>query len=185
MNEENEVKLSLTSVLSKKQARAVSRLQKVCFVDVDDEEASDDFYHPASAQILAYVGNVLVGWAGVHITEQVYKDKKIKLGGYGICTHPDWRQKGIATKIASKAMSFLKQRGCDIGFLSVNPNDERSIKLHQKYGFVMLQQNFSWTNSKGEIKQDRGGMISPLGSKALFEFVLNNSGPFYVGNGYW
>ncbi|MBI2034233.1 MAG: GNAT family N-acetyltransferase, partial [Candidatus Levybacteria bacterium] len=102
-----------------------------------------------------------------------------------ICTHPDWRQKRIATKIAFQAISFLKQNGCDIGFLSVNPNDEKSIRLHQKYGFVMLPQNFSWTNSKGEIKQDTGGMISLLGSKELFEFVLNNSEPFYVGNGYW
>ncbi len=185
MNDKNEVKLVSVNPPSEEQAREISRLQKLCFVDVDDDEAEEDFYHSPLIQVLAYIGNELVGWAGVHVAEQTYNGKQIKLGGYGICTHPEFRKMGIATKIAGEAMKFLREKGCDIGFLSVNPTDNNSVKLHQKYGFVMLPHNFSWTNSKGEVKEDIGGMVAPIISERLFNFVLNSPDSFYVGNGYW
>ncbi|EKE06239.1 MAG: hypothetical protein ACD_19C00032G0001 [uncultured bacterium] len=185
MNDQKKVEIILVETPSVEQSKKISALQKLCFVDVDDEEAEDDFYHLPTTQVLAYVGKTLVGWAGVHVTEQVYKGQQIKLGGYGICTHPDFRRMGIASKVAGEAMKYLKDEGCDVGFLSVNPKDEKSIKLHQKYGFKMLSQHFSWTNSKGEIKEDSGGMLSPINSTDLFNFVLNSSDPLYVGNGYW
>lgn len=185
MNDQKKVEIVLVETPSEGQSEKISTLQKLCFVDVDDKEAEDDFYHPPSTQILAYVGKTLVGWAGVHVTEQTYKGQQIKLGGYGICTHPDFRRMGIASKVAGEAMKYLKNGNCSLGFLSVNPKDEKSIKLHQKHGFEMLSQHFSWANSKGEIKEDIGGMIAPINSKELFNLVLNNSDPLYVGNGYW
>ncbi|GEM_PF-1012473 len=180
-----EVKIVLIETPSVEQSKKISELQRLCFVDVDSEEADEDFYHSPSVQIVAYVGDVLVGWAGVHISEQTYKNYRIKLGGYGICTHPDFRQMGIATKVAGEAMTYLKDKGCDIGFLSVNSEDQKSIKLHQKYGFMMLPQYFSWTNNEGEIKEDTGGMIAPINSEELFNLVLDGSDNLYVGEGYW
>lgn len=66
-----------------------------------------------------------------------------------------------------------------------DPLNKVSVKLHQKNGFVMLPRKFSWTNSKGELKTDFGGMIAPINSEKLFEYVLHGSEIFYVGNGYW
>jgi ribosomal protein S18 acetylase RimI-like enzyme len=171
--------------LTEEQGRAVSDLKKLVFSSVSDEEAEEDFYHPESAHVLAYIGNELVGWAGVHETEQVFEDKIIKLGGYGICTHPDWQRKGIASKISLEAMKFLKENGCDVAFLSVDPANIASVRLHQKNGFVMLPRDYSWTNSKGELKQDSGGMISPVNSQEIFEYILNGKDTLHVGNGYW
>ena len=181
----DQINFVVLSKLTTKQELDVSALTKLAFVDVDEAEATADFYHPMSAQVLAYSDEKLVGWAGVHETEQDHLEKTIKLGGYGICTHPDWQRRGIASKVAEKAMEFLKESGCEVGFLSVNPGDKGSVRLHGQFGFVMLPQQFSWTNSSGEVKKDIGGMIAPIESKQLFEYILSSDELFYVGHGYW
>ena len=171
--------------LTEEQAEAVSDLKQLVFNNVSHEEAIEDFYHQESAHVLAYIGNKLVGWAGVHETEQVFEDKIIKLGGYGICTHTDWRREGIASKISKEAIKFLKENGCEVAFLSIDQANTASVKLHQKNGFVMLPRNYSWRNSRGELKQDSGGMISPVNSHELLEYILNGTDVLFVGNGYW
>jgi GNAT superfamily N-acetyltransferase len=185
MKKDDELALLVTEKLSPEQELAVAELQRLAFTDVEDDEAEEDFYHPESAQVLAYVGHQLVGWAGIHETAQEYEGKKIRLGGYGICTHPHWQRKGIGRRVSRKAMDFLEDKGCEVAFLSVNLADEGSIRLHQKNGFVMLPQPFSWTNALGENEQDMGGMIAPVNSRELFEHVLNGKDALYVGNGYW
>ena len=181
----DKIRFVVLEKLTPEQDKEVSSLQQLAFTDVEDDEADEDFYHSESAQVLAYTADKLVGWAGVHQTEQEYMGKTIRIGGYGICTNPDWQRRGIASKVAKKAMEFLKESGCEVGFLSVNPDDEGSVKLHQKYGFVMLPQMFSWTNSSGELKKDTGGMIASIGSSELFKYILEGNDPLYVGHGYW
>lgn len=189
MNENKEktekIDVKLLEKLEAEQEKEVKALQNITFTDVDDDEAEEDFYHPRSAQVLAYAGDELVGWAGIHETEQEFQSRKIKLGGYGICTHPEWQGKGIASRVSKRAIEFLKERGNEVGFLSIDPSNEASVRLHQKNGFVMLPRKFSWTNSKGEVKQDDGGMIAPINSEELFEYILNGSDILYVGKGYW
>ncbi len=171
--------------LSDEQEQAVTSLQKLAFTSVSEEETEEDFYHPKSAQVLAYIGRELVGWSGIHETEQNFEGKKIRLGGYGICTHPKWQKRGVAGKVSQAAMDFLKDKGCEVAFLSVDSSNMVSIRLHQKNGFVMLSRDFSWTNSKGEVKQSDGGMIAPVNSQELFEHILSGKEVLYVGNGYW
>ena len=175
----------IVAILTIEQEQDVSDLQKLAFSNVSDNEVEEDFFHPESAHLLAYQGDQLIGWAGIHKTEQFFEDKKIRIGGYGICTHPDWQRKGIASRISLEAMKFLKKEGCDIAFLSVDPTNIASVKLHQKNGFVMLPRNYSWRNSRGELKQDSGGMISPVNSHELLEYILNGTDVLFVGNGYW
>lgn len=182
---QSRVKLIIVEKLDKEQKRAVFNLQKLAFTGVSDQEAEEDFYHPQSAQVLAYIGAELVGWAGIHETEQEFEGKKIRLGGYGICTHPGWQGRGIASKVSQEAMEYLKNKGCEVGFLSIDPSNIASLKLHQKNGFVILPREFSWTNSKGEVKKDTGGMIAPINSQELFKYVFNGKDTLYIGNGYW
>jgi len=185
MKNDIDIIISTVKKPNKNQARRISSLQKVCFVNVDKGEVQDDFYHPQALQVLAYVDDLLVGWAGVHITTQLYCNQKIKIGGYGICTDPYWQQKGIASKIVTEIMKYLSIKKCDIGFLSVNLKDGSSLALHKKYGFVMMDQKFSWTDSKGKVKYDTGGMITQINSKEIFNLVLNGNEPLFVGEGYW
>ena len=179
------IRIQLETNLSTTQSIQVSSLQQLAFDNLSVAEAEEDFYHPESAHVLAYSGDTLLAWAGVHIESQTYLGRRIKIGGYGICTHPDWQGKGIASKVASQAMVYLKDHGCDIGFLSVDPTNQASLKLHSKFGFIPFTQPFSWTNNQGILKQDTGAMIAPINSLKIFEFVHSQSEPLYIGHGYW
>ena len=179
------VTIKVVSVLDPVQQIQVAELQKIAFATVDAQEAQEDFYHRESCHVLAYLKHQLVGWCGVHETTQTYQGKEIKLGGYGICTHPEWRGQGIASRVSKVAKDGLFKRGGEVAFLSVDPTNQASVKLHHKNGFVMLHRDFSWINSQGELKQDRGAMIAPLNSQDLFEHILHGIDVLHLGNGYW
>ncbi|MBU2592598.1 GNAT family N-acetyltransferase [Patescibacteria group bacterium] len=180
-----QINIIKSSDLTKKQKQDKSELQKLCFPEIDPQEIQEDFYHPEIAHAFGYIGRRLVGWAGIHIETTKYEGKKIKLGGFGICTHPNYRKKGIASKLSSRVINFLKQSDCDLAFLSIDPKNIASKKLHQKTGFVSLKKQFSWINSQGEMKEGDGGMIASLGSAKIFNHVLNGKKPFYISKGYW
>jgi GNAT superfamily N-acetyltransferase len=127
----------------------------------------------------------MVGWAGIHFSDTNYQGKKVKLGGYVICTHPDWQGKGVEARLSELALDYIKYKKCDVVFVSVDPSNQPAIMLHHRNGFSMLSNNFSWTNSKGELKEDVGGMIAPANSQVLYDFILNGSEVLHVGNGYW
>jgi ribosomal protein S18 acetylase RimI-like enzyme len=82
-------------------------------------------------------------------------------------------------------MEYLKNNGVEVAFLSVDLDNESSIAFHKKNGFVMLPQKYSWTNSSGELKEDKGAMIAPVNSQELFNYILKTNKVLYVGNGYW
>jgi len=46
----------------------------------------------------------LVGWAGIHETTQTFESREIKIGGYGICTHPNWQRRRVASRVSAEAM---------------------------------------------------------------------------------
>jgi len=180
-----DIKIVVVEKLDKKQQQKVKALQKVAFKGVTEKEVEEDFYNPEVAHALAYKDRELVGWAGIHMVKVSFKNRQLKVGGFGICTHPSWQRKGIATMICKKVMKFIKSRSCDVAFLSVDVTNIASVKLHQKNGFVMLPGKFSWTNSKGKVKKGDGGMIAPVNSQKIFQQILQSKEVFYVGKGYW
>lgn len=181
----NSIVIELIENPNEAQKKQIHELQLEVFSYIDDQEAKEDFYHPESAHVLAYFGDKLVAWAGVHIVEQTFQGISIKLGGYGICVHTNYQGQGIGSTVSKRAMEYLQNNGVDVAFLSVDLEKEVPLALHKKNGFVTLSQKFSWTNSKGQLKEDSGAMIAPVNSQELFEFILNGNEVLYVGNGYW
>lgn len=177
--------LLLVEDLAEAQSAAVSGLQKLVFPNVSTQEAEEDFYAPELAHILAYMDGDLVGWVGLHVREISYEGEVIRLGGYGICAHPDWRRRGIASEMAGRAMDYLKEQGCQIAFLSIDPSDKVSERFHRNLGFVPLKQKFSWVSAKGQQREDIGGMIAPVNSRKHLDLILSRDSVFHVGEGYW
>ncbi|MFH1602080.1 MAG: GNAT family N-acetyltransferase [Candidatus Shapirobacteria bacterium] len=171
--------------LTKKQIKDKKGLQALCFGSLDPQEIEEDFCHPETAHVLAYLNKQLSGWAGIHLENTIYNNKKIKLGGFGICTHPKHRQKGIASKVSQKAMGYLKQQKCDLAFLSIDPSKKGPKELHQKTGFVSLPNNFSWISRSGKRKLGKEGMIAPLSSPKIFKQILNGKEILHIAKGYW
>ena len=67
----------------------------------------------------------------------------MKLGGFGVCVHPNVRRREIATKICKVGMKFFQEQNCDIAFLSINLSKPETRKLYRKIGFVDLPRDFS------------------------------------------
>ncbi len=181
----NSIAIELVENPNEAQKKQIHKLQLEVFSYIDEQEAKEDFYHPESAHVLACLDDELVAWAGIHITKQVFQDKEIKLGGYGIGVATNYQGQGIGSLVSKTAMDYLRDNGIEVAFLSVDLNNPVSLALHRKNGFVILPQKFSWTNANGYLQEDNGAMIAPVNSQELFEFILNGNEVLYVGNGYW
>lgn len=54
----------------------------------------------------------------------------------GVCTHPDWRKKGIASAVVSKLCHSSLEKG--LGFLCLFYHNPDAGKIYQKIGFVEM-----------------------------------------------
>ena len=177
-----ETKITVTvtkeSYLTPDQQDEILRLQIACFADqVTAEEVEEDFVGPSVARALAYHRNALVACADIMMRSVNYCERTILLGGLSPCTKESFRGQGIGTLVCQTAMEYLRQQRCDIAFLSV---DTKLVThpLYDRLGFKMLSQPFLFANIRGEIKEADGGMIAPLCSSELFEYVLQGEVPF-------
>ena len=106
------------------------------------------------------------------------------LGGFGgVCTHSEFRRKGIARKLLQKGMGVLKDNKCDIAFLNSDP--KRLAFLYEKIGFVPLQREYRATGESGKIYLSKSGMIAPVCSQKIFESVLKDNEVFDLQGQDW
>jgi len=159
------------------QKEEMLRLQIACFDQVTAQEIEEDYDRPSVARVLAYDGGELIACAEVFLRTVEYEGQSILLGGFSPCTRLDQRGKGIGTQVCQAAMGYLRQRGCDMLFLSVDTG-RTTHPLYERLGFRMLARPFIYANTRGEIKESAGGMVAPLCSPALAELVLRGDRPF-------
>jgi len=74
----------------------------------------------------------LIGMAGVHVYSAAYKIAALG----NITTHPDFREKGIASKLTSAVCYELNKKTSVIG-LNVTATNVAAIKCYEKIGFVI------------------------------------------------
>ena len=171
--------------LPPQEALFIENLKKEIFSDVPEDEAKEDFYCKPMAHVLAYSDKKIVGYVGIYKRIVPHQDREMVLGGIGgLMVVPEFRKQGLGKAIALRGLDKLKEMKVDLAFLSVDTN-KTTDQFYKKIGFIDLPQHFSWTNSRGEIKSDDGGMIAPMGSRELFEEVFNSNEVLYVGKGYW
>ena len=154
-----------------------------CFGDVPGIEIEEDFFTEPLSRVLCYDQQELVGCAGTHVREVIYEAKVINLGGIsGVCTHRDFRGRGVATRVCQRAIQFLSEMGCDVVFLSTSPMARR---LYEKVGFRPLAQGFTWENIHGHRKHGHNGMLAPVCSPEIAQRIWNGASVLHVGQGYW
>jgi GNAT superfamily N-acetyltransferase len=173
--------------LSSTQAAEMLDLQKSCFQDIPPEELDEDFDRPSIARVLAYEDVALVGCAQVFRRFVDYRGSRIDLGGFGgVCTRADRRRQGIGTRVCLAAMSYLRERRCEIAFLAVGTSTG-THRFYEPFGFRLLARPFVYANSQGLLKQADGGMIAPLCSPDVYEQVMKGETAFALTpeRGYW
>jgi len=52
-----------------------------------------------------------------------------------VVVKPEFRKRGVGTALLQKLLDFAKRNGIDRIYTTINPDNEASIKLHQKVGF--------------------------------------------------
>lgn len=151
----------------------------------DDMADQDDRYGSLPfGYVIAYENKEIIGSINLLTRKIKFKGKDISLGGFGgVCTHIEWRRKGIASKLLQKGVEVLKQNGCDIVLLCTDIN--KLGKLYGQSGFVPLGRAYKATGLSGKIYLDKGGMIAKLNSQKIFDEVMNDKEIFDIQGQDW
>lgn len=121
--------------------------------------------------VLGYVGSELIGTVNLIKRDIIFNGKKIILGGIGgVCVHKSHRKKGYSKALLKIAMSELKKEKCDIAFLDTELNN-----FYEKFGFCKLPSKYVAIGKSGKQYFDDSGMIAPVSSKSVFNFVFKSN----------
>jgi len=120
------------SAMKKEQESETKALMQRCF---DKSLASIFFLHPDTTLVVLYDGRVVAG-----LNLDVYKvNKQVKMGYLGwLYTDEKHRGKGLAGKLISESLAFLKGLGCTDVAGCVEGDNPASFKQLQREGFSRL-----------------------------------------------
>jgi ribosomal protein S18 acetylase RimI-like enzyme len=129
---------------------------------------------------------LVVGFATVYRRGIERARAPIVLGGLGdVCTHPDWRRRGIATALARAATAEMARVHCDMAYLCAAVDDPGIVRLYGQCGFVPLRRPHTFFGRSGRLYEDHDAMIAPIASRSVFEEVRDSQEPFHIGTGNW
>mgnify|MGYP002555127231 FL=1 len=108
------------------------------FLDVEEvisEERLNKLLKTDSIYV-AKINNKIVGYIIIDIKEKengVIRYRKL-LSIDTLCIDEDFRGQGIGTKMLEFAKNIAKEQNCTDMHLTVNPNNEKAIKVYEKFG---------------------------------------------------
>jgi GNAT superfamily N-acetyltransferase len=113
-----------------------------------------------------------------------FRDSEIFLGGLGtVCTHRDYRGKGLGTQLLYSAMKYLKDWQCEVALLCTEIKDNG--KFYSAAGFVPLKDGYDYTGKSGEKYHEDEGMLAYVLSKDKFDQLLKSKEKLDIGFGNW
>ena len=173
---------------------AVRDLDTMCFrkdyvqtaadlIDMDEKFCStaDLLYY-----ILIHEGDQIIGETRVYKRVIPYSNTKIVLGGIGsVGTHPDKRQRGVASVMLTEAMGMLGKEGCDVVYVCADTYSKPIVHMYGKFGFTFLGKPHTYLGKSGTRHTDLDGLLAPVRSHELFKKILADPVPFDIGQGNW
>lgn len=86
---------------------------------------------------IAKAENEIVGYVIFKIDEKDYQSMRYRkqLSIEAICVDENYRGKGIGTALLKYIKKVAKEKGCTDLYLTVNKENEKAIKLYEKFGF--------------------------------------------------
>ncbi len=171
--------------LSSIQKEQIGKFNEESFGDVSLEEKEENFIAKPFARLIAYLDGIPVGTLQLFKRENRFASKSFMLGGIGgVCVTEKHRKKGIGKELIQKALEILRNEHCDVACLNVD-SKKLAFKLYEKVGFVLMDRDASFENSKGEIIYEPGTMFAPVLSQSIFALIMQSSETFHYGVGYW
>ncbi|HDJ25963.1 MAG TPA: GNAT family N-acetyltransferase [Candidatus Bathyarchaeota archaeon] len=85
--------------------------------------------------LVAEAGGELVGFVLFAERESALKSPYRRAVIYDLYVKPEWRRKGVATRLMGAALERLKAKGIDLVTVSVAASNQVAFKLYKKLGF--------------------------------------------------
>ena len=182
-----EFRVSMENELLPSQKAQISTLTQLCFGNVDPTEIEECFYADIYGHICGFRNTEIISHLLLHKRKILFDGKTITISGaVGACVKKSHRKKGIAKAMMQFGLDILKNHGCDLACLTVDPeNGSPAIQLYTKLGFSKHNRHVSFTDLHGNIRFDSDVMFIPLKSESLFNHVMTSKEIFHYGNGYW
>ena len=136
--------------------------------------------------VLAFQNNEMIGKIAIFSREITFKNQIIILGGIGkVKVRDDQRKKGIATKMMNAAMEELHKINCDVAFLCTDISNQFLVSFYNKFGFTLLNKNYTYLSKSGARYIEPDGMLAPVKSLELFGAILMDEDALDIGVGNW
>lgn len=140
----------------------------------------------AIKHIVVLDNQTIVGFVRVFLRSVTFDGRPVALGGIGdVCTHPDWRGRGIARAALEVAMQCLRAARADVAYLCADLGNPSRLRLYGQFGFVPLGRAQTYVGASGTRYTDDDAMLAPVGSRAVFEHIRSDRQPFDIGQGNW
>lgn len=188
-----EIEIQVYDELPEPLRSAARALERASFQEPDETEEQraehrDRFSHQGEAVkwIVALRDGEVVGLTVAYRREIRFAGWPIVLGGLGdVCVSPEYRRRGLATRLVQAAMDELKWVGCDVAYLCARLDKPGLTELYERAGFRRLQYGHTYLGASGRRYVDQDGMIAPVLSQQFFEAIMVQPESFDIGLGTW
>jgi len=93
-----------------------------------------NFYLKTGNSFVAEERDSVIGYVASQTIPYMHGVDKLLWIEY-VVVKPEFRKRGVGTALLQKLLDFAKHNGIDRIYTTINPDNEASIKLHQKVGF--------------------------------------------------
>ena len=139
------MKTILFKKVTEKTVEAVHELEQKCFSHpwTYNMLYTDICENDITEYIIAEIDGQYVGYAGMWI---IFDEAHIT----NICTHPDFRRKGIGAKLLSYMIKTASEKGACRMTLEVRVSNVAAMKLYESFGFHVCGKRTKYYSDNGE-----------------------------------
>ena len=115
-------------------------LCKECFNEEYGLEEVQDLYKEISTQsnyrfLVAKVNNKMVGYTSVIMAYNLFDGKRPFMTLWWVCTHPNYRRQGVATKLFNRIEEIAIENNCELIYFTSEVERTGAHKFYESMGY--------------------------------------------------
>ncbi len=115
-------------------------LCKECFNEEYGLEEVQDLYKEISKQsnyrfLVAKVNNKMVGYTSVIMAYNLFDGKRPFMTLWWVCTHPNYRRQGVATKLFNRIEEIAIENNCELIYFTSEVERTGAHKFYESMGY--------------------------------------------------